>query len=254
MHRHWVIEFNEKDRAHPRWVAVFCTLTRDVAEDLVEQFGPMHRAKPAHATFPQIYASGAGYSKYPVSRGGRAQNARLTPEKVLRMRQAVRKTRRLNLRSWAKGYGVSHVTILKAIMGETFKDVPDPCHDIEMTEQQPGRKTLLTLEQMQALYALRSAEPSRWTYAALAERSNKLYGTHYRASNIKRMFEKHFTPVSRPADAKPKQPVVRAPRRPSTRRDRYEPPRLVSTSVVDLSDVENRRRIAERLLMLRQAS
>lgn len=195
-------------------------------------------------------------------------NAVMTDDQVLFMRREIRKNKKMDIRGWAQKYNVSHPTVLAAIRGKTFKHVPEPITET-FHAPQLGRKCVLTDEQLQSLHELRKRDPHVWTFRALAERSNKLFDTNYHPMNIKRLIERRFGAVEKPALIRaPSEKVqrIRAPRpkiervkvvQPKTPKVVAKPvePRVVhiprNMRVVDLSDVNARRSIAERLMAMR---
>lgn len=194
-------------------------------------------------------------------------NVVLTDEQVLEMRREVRATGIMKAREWGRLYGVSHVTVLHAIRGKTFRNLPDAVVE-EVKFVNLGRKAALSDEVLLELHRLRSRNPLLWSYQQLAAKANVEHGTNLYPSNIKKLLDKRFGTVVRPPQPKVERVAVPRVRKPREERVERIVPRVVKPRVeivrtqprpvredvariVDLSLEQNRKRIAERLLAMR---
>lgn len=129
-------------------------------------------------------------------------NAALTDQQVLELRNEVRATRSLKLREHATVFGVSHPTILYAIVGKTYAHVPGALLPDEYDRHRGGRVAKMTVEQIDQLVEMRKSNAGHWTYCRLAQFCNTKYGLHYGPSNVKRILEKKTgESIARPASA-----------------------------------------------------
>lgn len=187
---------------------------------------------------------------------------RLSDEFVIRARLAAHKEKRPNSRAWAKIAGVSHVTMLKAIRGDTFRDLPHAFTErVENPSRLGGNTFRLSKTIRQEIVSLRQSDPAHWTYAELAQYINSRYGMSYAGSNVKNLIARECGEViARPAGTKRKalrpsndnSREVKESRVADKSETKPNPP--VGLKVIDISSKEAQKSLAARLLEKRRES
>lgn len=200
-----------------------------------------------------------------------------TDEQVIQMRREAHKTGRADLRRWSKFHRRSQTTVGNAICGRTYPELGEAFVSPR-----------LKADEVKLLFEMRLQDPAGWTLHLLAQFANDRWGTKLQGTNITRLIIRHHGYVpERPADAAPA-PAVRRPsaqaRRPEERSfrpsnggsrllprvdedewptieldDEHDGPAMTRSyraprepRLVDLSDPENRQRVAQRILAMRE--
>jgi len=138
----------------------------------------------------------------------------LTDDNVIAMRKEIRESGKKNWTLYAARYKTSITTVSVAARGLTFKhlngiELPIDDEEVEKVKRIPKvDRTPLSEELVQEILSLRRADPSKWTYGALASLLIEKTHRNYRATHVSKIIIRRDPSLKSLEEIKP----VRIPR------------------------------------------